>query len=146
MSQLPAPTQQNPTEPNTFCKNTSPSSHQLTSRQQTAISLLTSGHTITAVAATLGLNRCTIHQWKQLPAFISELTTRQEEIRIASDARIRRLLLQASQTALDSLSSKREDRHRNAFRVLSVIRPFIPLMNQPLPLQNTSEQDKITFP
>jgi len=137
----PPEIQQNSTEFKTFCPKSFPDPQSdappscqtpapLTSRQQTAISLLTSGHTISSVAATLNLHRTTIHNWKKNPEFIHELTTRQLEIRQASDARLRRLILHATQTALDSLSSKRPDRHQHAFRLLTIMRPYITLLDK----------------
>lgn len=143
---------QNPTNPDPqFTQPDSPAPKitqpTLSSRQQTAITLLLSGHTISAVAAVLGLNRSTVYEWKRLPAFIRELNHRQHEIRCAADARLRRLFLQTTQTALDSLEHKCDLRHKNAFRLLSVLRPNIPFMDQPQPpMPDDSEIDVLLHP
>jgi hypothetical protein len=127
---------QNPTESDTQLTQPNPpttiTQPTLSSLQQTAITLLLSGHTLSAVAATLRLHRSTLYQWKRIPAFILELNHRQHEIRRAADARLRRLL-QTTQTALDSLEHKCDLRHKNAFRLLTVLRPYIPFMDQPEP-------------
>lgn len=130
------PTSQNHTESHTNLDFPSPSltpPSDLTPRQQTAISLLVSGHSISAVAATLSVSRWTLHHWKRDPAFLRELTKRQHEVCRASDARLRRLLLQTTQTALDSLGRKLDNRFQHAFRLLTILRPYIPHMNQPEP-------------
>jgi len=147
---IPAPTRQNPTESDTP-KDTTPEPidptrqnptdsdtqsappPNLTHRQQTAITLLLAGHTMTSVAANLGLHRSTLYEWKRQSDFMQELNRRHQEIRRASDARLRLLLLQSTQAALDSLKKKRPDRHQNAFRLLTVLRPFLPVLNQPEP-------------
>jgi hypothetical protein len=137
--------QQNPTESDKKDPFPSPSltpASLLTPSQQTAISLLISGHSVSAVAAALGFHRSTVYEWKRNQAFTKELARRQHEVRHASDARLRRLLLHASHTALDSLSSKRRDRYQNAFRLLTIMRPYIPILNQPAPAFPDDESEQ----
>jgi hypothetical protein len=117
-----------------------PAASPLTPRQQTAISLLTAGQTCSSTASILGVHRSTLHNWKHDPAFAAELARRQDELTRAADARLRLLLLQSTHHALDSLhADDPEDRWRNAFRLLTILRPYRTALNTPGPAPATPE-------
>src|SRR6478672_6222792 len=104
-------------------------------RQLTAVTLLTAGQPLSAIAGILGVHRNTLHNWKKDPAFLEELHLRQTEIQSASHARLRVLFLQATHTALKSLHVKDDtERYRNSFRILTTLRPWMPTLNKLDPL------------
>jgi hypothetical protein len=133
----PDPTPQNPTEPHTKTETDPPSltpESQLNPRQLTAINLLVMGHTVTATASIVGVNRWTINAWKKDPAFAAALNRHRDDIHRTADARIRLLLLQTTQTALESLHVKDPDaRYRHCFRLLSLLRPYRAALQPPEP-------------
>ena len=75
LSHPPAKTRHNPPEPATpTAKLQNEATADLTPRQRHAARLLIAGHTATAVAALLDVDRHTVSDWKKLPAFQAELT------------------------------------------------------------------------
>jgi hypothetical protein len=135
--ELPDTIQPNPTDPDITAQSALPSftpdrpqPNTLTPRQLVAIALLTSGKTVSSVAAMLNIHRSTLHAWKQLPDFAAELQSRRTELRDTIDARLYRILLHATHTAIASLGVKDIDAsHRNAFRLLAALRPWMPRMD-----------------
>jgi hypothetical protein len=104
-----------------------PQPSTLTPQQLTAIALLTSGKTVGSVATMLNIHRSTLHAWKQRPDFADELQSRRAELRDTIDARLYRILLHATHTAIASLRVKDpEESHRNSVRLLSALRPWMP--------------------
>jgi hypothetical protein len=127
----------NPTDPDTTSQFAlpiftpdRPQPATLTPRQLAAVALLTSGKTVSSVAAMLKIHRSTLHAWKQLPDFAAELQSRRTELRDTIDARLYRILLHATHSAIASLRVNDIDAsHRNAFRLLAVLRPWMPRMD-----------------
>jgi hypothetical protein len=141
-------TRQNPTEPDIESPIRPPSltpdhPHSgLTPRQLTAIALLTSGKSVIAVASALGLHRSTIHTWKNDPAFAAELHRRQTDLARTCDARLIRLLYHATHTAIASLKVKdADDATRHAFRLITILRPWMHRLDQILDPPPTSRDD-----
>jgi hypothetical protein len=150
--QTPDTIRPNPTDPDTTSQFAlpiftpdRPQPSTLTPRQLAAIALLTSGKTVSSVAAMLNVHRSTLHAWKQLPDFAAELQGRRTELRDTIDARLYRILLHATHTAIASLRVKDVDAsHRNAFRLLAALRPWMPRMDallQPPPDPERSESN-----
>jgi hypothetical protein len=124
---------QNPTLPDTNSSNPLPiftpnrPQPDLNPRQLTALALLTSGKTISAAASMLGVHRSTLHDWTKIPAFAAELQSRRAELRDTIDARLYRLLLHATHACIASLKVKDlQQSYRNAFRLMSTLRPWMP--------------------
>ena len=149
-SETPDTIRPNPTDPDTTSQFAlpiftpdRPQPSTLTPRQLAAVALLTSGKTVGSVAAMLNIHRSTLHAWKQLPDFAAELQSRRTELRDTVDARLYRILLHATHTAITSLRVKDIDAsHRNAFRLLAALRPWMPRIDallQPRSNPDTSE-------
>lgn len=111
-------------------------------RQLAAIALLTAGKTTAAVASMLKIHRSTLHRWKLDPVFAAELAARRDELRETIESRLYRILLHATHSCIASLKVKDVGQsHRNAFRLMSTMRPWMPRMdtlidhprNQPTP-------------
>jgi hypothetical protein len=112
----------------------------LASKQLIACQLLTSGKTVVAVAATLGVARSTIYEWRKDPAFAAELAHRQLDLAQTTDLRCRRLLLHATHAALAGLTAKKNpDQFRNALRVITAMRPWMSRLDQLLKIDPPKE-------
>lgn len=95
-------------------QNLSPAEGPLTERQQTAIALLVMGMRHTAVASELGVNRRTVWQWKQDPAFLAALNAELEQIRAEATVRMHTLVNKAFETLEHVLDHGYTDNERLA--------------------------------
>lgn len=96
-------TQQNPTGKNTVNPQTG-----LTPLQEQAAMMLATGETITAVAAKLNVNRCTIYEWQRLITFQCFLNKQADDYRESLKNGLFGLASDALQTIRDCLHSTNE--------------------------------------
>ena len=81
---------------------------KLTSQQQKALELLSTGKTITEVASSLDLNRTTIWRWTKNPEFQASLNTLIAEARVEVQQSLIALQEKAIETLKDCLSSSND--------------------------------------
>lgn len=95
-------------------------SRLLSSRQLTAITLLSTGKSDAIVAQAVGVTRQTVCTWRNHhPAFIAELTRRRKEIFSVSADRLRVMVVQALDFIHQQLKSRYEsDRDKAAWNLL----------------------------
>lgn len=96
-------TQQKPTERGNINPETG-----LTPQQEQAAMMLATGETITAVAAKLNLNRCTLYEWQKLLPFQCFLNKQAADYRDNLKNGLYALASDALQTIRDSLHSTNE--------------------------------------
>ena len=89
----------------------------LSPRQRLALMALVSGRTLSSAAAQAGVDRRTIHRWRQEPAFAGTLSDLSREGLEAAAMRARNLLLKATRTSGEAMNG--HDRFAWAMRVAS---------------------------
>ncbi len=103
-----------------------PRPEELSTVQLAAVDLLAAGKNDTAVAAALGVNRCTVSRWRSFDVgFRASLNRRRQEIWAESGDRLRSLLPRALDTLAELLGSEEPtERHQAAVAILRIAGPF----------------------
>jgi hypothetical protein len=92
---------------------------ELTPQQALAVDMLSSGRTITDVAAALALRRQTVSDWlNHNPMFQAELNARRQELWVAASDRLRTLADRAIGVLEECLESEGELRFKSAVQIL----------------------------